>query len=143
MKMNSILLLENKSDNCILISDYLRKHLTDPTEVVCCRSYEEAFGYLFCQKWDLVLINYDLKPRSGLDTLRRIKTLLDENDATPIAVYRETLYDFDTVAQTLKEGASDFISLENLKNRQPLDLLRVVRKIEGDHLSENTQTSLL
>ena len=77
----SCLLITNQPDFQILIKQCVKNVVPD-AEVTICRSYEEAFAYLFYKEWDLILVDYLL--RDGLETLKRARQISTNPNSTLI-----------------------------------------------------------
>lgn len=114
---HSVLLVENDLACAKVISESLKNKFSRSVQVVVCRCYEEAFGYLFSEKWDLVMINYELPTRNGVETLQTFKAIMEEWK-TPTIVYnasnvKEKIEDEDEI--TLFSNLKDVTKPEGLE----------------------------
>lgn len=110
----SVLLIEENPEEAAFVTESLKKSIPEPADILCCENYEAAFGPLFWREWDLVLVNYELSRRSGMETIKRVCGFLDQTK-TPTIVYHTTLLEEGELAQKLIDiGVSDFVSKEEV-----------------------------
>lgn len=111
--MKSILLIEDRVLDASRIVDSLRNKISEELRVTSCESYEEAFGLIFLENWDLILIHYHLTGRDGLATMKRIRSLIGRRE-TPIILYHSVQDTVELSEVALKEGATDCLPREEL-----------------------------
>jgi DNA-binding NarL/FixJ family response regulator len=99
--------------------------LVDRSQGFCCvsqhRTAEEALDELPGVRPDVVLMDINLPGISGVDCVRRLKTLLPQAQVVMLTVYEDT----DLIFGALAAGATGYL----LKRTPPDELLRGIRDV--------------
>lgn len=107
-----ILVIDDSSERCEKIFSLLQNSIVPPHEIICCRTYEEAFGHLFLNSWDLVLINNTLPTDSGLQILKRVHAFSKKHATKTILYGGES--DLTQKEEALRAGAHAVLRKEEL-----------------------------
>lgn len=97
----------------------------------------EALNLIVARTFDLIVLDLDLKSKSGLELLKDIKREKPELPVLFLSVYPEEQF----AVRTLKAGASGFMS----KDAAPEELVNAIRKIlkGGKYINESVAEKLL
>ncbi|MBF0343473.1 MAG: diguanylate cyclase [Nitrospirae bacterium] len=114
----NILVVDDDEEDRLLIKDYILEGLTGKTSTVveCVGGYEAAIEALNAQKYDVMLIDYRLGPRSGLELIDYVKA----SGITSSMILLTGLGDEELAVSAMKKGARDYLN----KNRLSPELIR-------------------
>ena len=101
------------------ISDILRNDF----DVITVNSGARALKYLGQEKSDLILLDIQMTPKNGIDTLRDIRSMRDRSDIPVIML--TGVEDKESVLASFKLGICDYI----LKPFSSDDLLKRIRMV--------------
>jgi CheY-like chemotaxis protein len=119
MEQNKILIVDDTPDNVKLLKTILKEI---ECEITVATDGEEALERVFNEQPDLVLLDYMLPKRDGVQVLEKIKEWNSD-----IAVIMITAYGSERVAmETLRKGAEDYIINKPLRKRE---VLKAVNRI--------------
>lgn len=107
-----ILLIDHNDEQREFLSALIERQVPEgKLEITQCNSYEAAFGHLFSKNWDLILVDGMLPTRNAIETLRTIKSLLN-NTQTRTILFSPSHVNLQEKA--LEEGATDFLTREEM-----------------------------
>ena len=131
--MQSILVVDDDKDICLVLSKFLGKN---DYAVNVAYTGEEGLRLLRINDYDLILCDYKLPDLTGVELLQKIKIL---NSA--VAVIIITGYsDVKTAVETFRYGASDYIT----KPLYPDELLVTIKEtIRKSRLKKGAQVDLI
>lgn len=109
-------------DDTAIVLTRICKTLQDYYEVITVNSGIRALKYLEQEKPDLILLDIQMVPKDGIETLREIRTMKDREDIPVIML--TAVEDKDIVLKSAKLGIRDYI----LKPFSPEELLKRVRR---------------
>ena len=95
----------------------------DDMEVECAYDGEEALEMAKNKKYDLILLDIQMTPKNGIDTLRDIRSMRDRSDIPVIML--TGVEDKESVLASFKLGICDYI----LKPFSSDDLLKRIRMV--------------
>ena len=101
-----ILLIDDDTGDAFLAREALARIDKRNYEIEHASSLTEAQGRLSATDYDVVLLDLNLPESMGVDTLRRLRSLLDQD--VPVIVLTG-MDDEDAALQMLVEGAADFL----------------------------------
>jgi two-component system response regulator HydG len=130
--MNTVLIIDDDKDICLVLSKFLGKN---NYLVSFAHSGEEGLKHLRSGHYDLILCDYKLPDISGVELLQKIKILNPS-----VAVIMITGYsDVKSAVETFRHGASDYIT----KPLYPDELLVTIQEtISKNQLKVRTNNSL-
>lgn len=123
-------LLDKNSKKCILAVDdtaviltRISNTLRDDYEVITVNSGVRALRYLEQEKPDLILLDIQMAPKDGIETLQDIRKMKDRADIPVIML--TGVEDRDSVLASAKLGIGDYI----LKPFSSEDLLERIQRV--------------
>jgi PAS domain S-box-containing protein len=115
-----ILLIDEDEDDCLLTRDMLSESSGRRIEMDWAENYEAGLQSLKERAYDAVLVDYDLKPRTGVELIRQ---LAQEEYPAPLIMYSgQAVYEVELEA--LQAGATAYLSK---REATPLLLERLIR----------------
>lgn len=127
--MQSILIIDDDKDICLVLSKFLTKN---NYQVTVTHKGEDGLKSIHGHDYDLILCDYRLPDYTGSELLQKIRTI---NPSTAVVII--TGYsDVRTAVETFRYGASDYVT----KPLYPDELLVTIREtIEKKKKSANTE----
>jgi two-component system, NarL family, invasion response regulator UvrY len=126
-------------DDHAIVRRGLMQILTDEPDIGVSESADahQALKLIKEKTIDMVVLDLDLKSKSGLELLKEIKREIPEMPVLFLSVYPEEQF----AVRTLKAGASGFMS----KDAAPEELVTAIRKIlkGGKYINESVAERLL
>jgi two-component system, NarL family, invasion response regulator UvrY len=126
-------------DDHAIVRRGLMQILTDEPDIDVSEASDahEALKVISQKAFDMVVLDLDLKSKSGLELLKDIKREKPELPVLFLSVYPEEQF----AVRTLKAGASGFMS----KDAAPEELVNAIRKIlrGGKYINESVAERLL
>ncbi|MBO0798501.1 MAG: response regulator transcription factor [Blastocatellia bacterium] len=126
-------------DDHAIVRRGLMQILTDEPDIGVSEAADahEALKVIGTNAYDLVVLDLDLKSKSGLDLMKEIKREKPELPVLFLSVYPEEQF----AVRTLKAGASGFMS----KDAAPEELVNAIRKIlrGGKYINDSVAERLL
>jgi two-component system, NarL family, invasion response regulator UvrY len=126
-------------DDHAIVRRGLMQILTDEPDICVSEASDakEAMQAIGEKTFDLVVLDLDLKSKSGLEIMKDIKREKPELPVLFLSVYPEEQF----AVRTLKAGASGFMS----KDAAPEELVKAIRKIlrGGKYINESVAERLL
>lgn len=115
--MARVLIVDDDVSFCIMLKAFLQKHGYNATEVF---SYNEALKQLQGQMFDVVLTDFRLPEKSGLDLLREVRQM----QPMAVVILMTAYADIKTAVTAIKQGAFEYVAkpvnpdeiLMNIKN---------------------------
>ncbi len=104
------------------LKDILRE-ADEPAQVEEAGNGQEALDKAQAQTWDLIVLDITMPDMSGLEVLRRIKSLRPEQPVIMLSMHLSEPY----IYSSLKAGASGYLSKESA----PEELLSALHTIMG------------
>lgn len=126
--MNRILIIDDDVDTCNLLGGYL-KSKGHETEVAFCGN--KGLQKFKTENFDLVICDYRLGDKEGLEVLREIKEISPRTRVIIITGYS----DIKTAVRVIKEGAYDYIS-KPLIAEEVLNVINSSQKPDCDRLNQ-------
>jgi PAS domain S-box-containing protein len=115
-----ILLIDEDEDDCLLTRDMLRESRGRRIDMDWAENYEAGLQSLKERAYDAVLVDYDLKPHTGVELIRQ---LAQEDYPAPLIMYSgQAVYEVELEA--LQAGATAYLSK---REATPLLLERLIR----------------
>lgn len=121
---NSILIIDDDDDICILLERFLNKKGFECTATT---DERKGFDLIKANSYDLIITDLKLPTISGIELLQKIKILSSQTKVIIITGYS----DIKTAVEAIRYGASDYVS----KPLYPDELLSAVKEA----LNEETQ----
>lgn len=122
-----ILLIDHNDEQREFLSALIERQVPEgKLELTQCKSYETAFGHLFSKNWDLILVDGMLPSRNAVETLRTIKSILNNTQTRTILFSPSHL---NLQEKALEEGATDFLTREEMV--QPKGIARIFSHLEN------------
>jgi two-component system invasion response regulator UvrY len=126
-------------DDHAIVRRGLMQILTDEPDIGVSEASDarEALKILRDKKFDMVVLDLDLKSKSGLELMKDIKRDQPELPVLFLSIYPEEQF----AVRTLKAGAAGFMS----KDAAPEELVNAIRKIlrGGKYINESVAERLL
>jgi two-component system, NarL family, invasion response regulator UvrY len=126
-------------DDHAIVRRGLMQILTDEPDIRVSEASDaqETMRAIGEKTFDLIVLDLDLKSKSGLELLREIKREKPELPVLFLSIYPEEQF----AVRTLKAGASGFMS----KDAAPEELVKAIRKIlrGGKYINESVAERLL
>jgi two-component system, NarL family, invasion response regulator UvrY len=126
-------------DDHAIVRRGLMQILTDELDICVSEASDarEALKLITEKTFDLIVLDLDLKSKSGLELMKEIKREKPELPVLFLSVYQEEQF----AIRTLKAGASGFMS----KDAAPEELVNAIRKIlrGGKYINESVAEMLL
>jgi two-component system invasion response regulator UvrY len=126
-------------DDHAIVRRGLRQILTDEPDIGVSEASDaqEALKIIGEKAFDMVVLDLDLKSKSGLELLKDIRREKPELPVLFLSIYPEEQF----AVRTLKAGASGFMS----KDAAPEELVNAIRKIlrGGKYINESVAERLL
>jgi len=126
-------------DDHAIVRRGLKQILTDEPDIGVSEASDaqEALKIIGEKAFDMVVLDLDLKSKSGLELLKDIKRETPELPVLFLSIYPEEQF----AVRTLKAGASGFMS----KDAAPEELVNAIRKIlrGGKYINESVAERLL
>lgn len=124
-----ILVVDDSAVNLATVEQKLR----DKYDVITVNSGERALRYLKAERPDLILLDIQMAPKDGIQTLREMRTL--ENGADIPVIMLTSKSDKKTIIESTKQGIYDYIlkpfDMQDLHNRIQNVLRAVAEHKEG------------
>jgi DNA-binding NarL/FixJ family response regulator len=95
---------------------------------------EDAIKYVLKNKYDIVLIDYQLPKMSGMETVERILLYKPATKILALSNYDELTY----INNMLKAGVSGYI----LKNIEPVELISAIKTILDDRIFYSNEVAI-
>lgn len=121
-------------DDTAIILTRISNTLRNEYDVITVNSGVRALKYLAQEKPDLILLDIQMRPKNGIDTLREIRAMEDRADIPVIML--TGVEDKNFVLESVKLGICDYI----LKPFSSDDLLKRIHKVFEPE--EHTDTPL-
>lgn len=118
-KLN-VLIIDDDEDDFILIREMLKDIQGQEYNVTWTPTYHDAREIVMHDKWDVILVDYDLGARTGLDLIR--EAVEKEVKAPLIMITGRGRYELDV--EVMNSGAADYLT-KNMIN--PAFLERAIR----------------
>lgn len=112
-------------DDAALILTRISNTLRNDYEVITVNSGARALKYLKEKKPDLILLDVQMDPMDGIETLQKIRAMKDREDIPVIML--TGVEDKNTVLESAKLGVCDYI----LKPFYPDELLKRIQRVFG------------
>lgn len=112
-------------DDAALILTRISNTLRNDYEVITVNSGARALKYLKEKKPDLILLDVQMDPMDGIETLQKIRAMKDREDIPVIML--TGVEDKNTVLESAKLGICDYI----LKPFYPDELLKRIQRVFG------------
>ena len=119
-------------DDTAIILTRISSTLRDDYEVITINSGVRALKYLEQEKPDLILLDIQMTPKNGIDTLRDIRSMRDRSDIPVIML--TGVEDKGTVLESAKLGIRDYI----LKPFHSEELLKRIRRVFEEEERKHT-----
>jgi PAS domain S-box-containing protein len=104
----NLLVVEDDTDDFFLVDELLRSQLQARTQLAC--SVDEAILRISQSKFDVILLDYALGAKTGLDLLEHVR---ESGVATPV-IFLTGHGDEEIVVRALQAGAVDYLSKARL-----------------------------
>jgi PAS domain S-box-containing protein len=130
-----ILLIDEDEDDCLLTRDMLDESQGRRIEMDWAESYEAGLEKLNQKVYDAVLVDFDLRPKNGIDLIRKHAA---DGYPAPLILYSGQA-SYETELEALQAGATAYLSKREVT---PLLLERLIRyAIERKQAEEQLKES--
>ncbi|MBX7148343.1 response regulator [bacterium] len=109
----SILIVSSSQEQAALISEACQR--AKAAAILCCPSYEAAFGPLFMKRWDIIII--DMGMRDGMSILKKIKLLVHHDQSRILAFVKDSISEA-LFTEALEEGATHLLTANDLRQHE-------------------------
>jgi signal transduction histidine kinase len=135
-----VLLVEDNPIDAMIVKKILQRDNAFEYEVVHLVSGEDALSKLENWPYDIMLLDYNLPKKNGLETLREIKA---RNIEMPIVMITGQ-GDEATAAKLIKEGAFDYLpKKENYQDSVPLMIRKTMTEFRAKTEREKLQKEIV
>jgi two-component system sensor kinase len=122
----SVLILEDNKTDASLMEQYLKRSRVDFDEIVIVHNKEDYVNALKAHSPDLIISDYRLPDINGSEAIK-LKDTFREN--TPIIIVSATIGE-EKAVELIRNGASDFLIKDNLKDRLAQVAERAIKEAE-------------
>jgi len=134
----NILIVDDNKDHQVLMEEALVK-LIDEVNIVFASTGEECFHELIKEKYDAIVIDFNLSDMDGLEVLRRMK----DNECVIPAIMVTAFGDENIAVDAMKLGAFDYIvKSDEYLNRLSSIIIRVMQEPKLKKEKEKVENDL-
>ena len=134
----NILIVDDNKDHQVLMEEALVK-LIDEVNIVFASTGEECFHELIKEKYDAIVIDFNLSDMDGLEVLRRMK----DNEYVIPAIMVTAFGDENIAVDAMKLGAFDYIvKSDEYLNRLSSIIIRVMQEPKLKKEKEKVENDL-
>ena len=135
----SVLLVEDNPTDALIVKKRMQRDDAFDYEIIHVASGEEALLNLERSRYDVMLLDYNLPKKSGLETLREIKA---KHIEMPVVVITGQ-GDEAMAARLMKEGAFDYLpKRDNYEDSVPLMIRKTMAEFRGQLERERFQKEI-
>jgi signal transduction histidine kinase len=134
-----VLLVEDNPTDVLIVKKRLEKDASFDYEADSVVSGEDAVSALENNSYDIVLLDYNLPKKNGLETLREIKKRKQEVPVVMITGQGDEV----VAAELIKEGAMDYLpKRENYEDSVPLMIRKTISEFKARAEREHLQKEI-
>ena len=127
------------ADDHAIVREGLKQIVADTSDMVVAGEAvhgQEVLDQVRKEEWDLILLDISMPGRSGIDTLKELKTEKPKLPVLVLSMYPEEQY----AIRALKAGAAGYLTKESA----PEELIEAIRKVSrgGKYISASLAESL-